>query len=41
LHKDKVHKLAERLLEKETIVLRDLQDILGDRPFDLGAEMNE
>lgn len=36
-----VEKLAQRLLEKETIVLKDLQDILGNRPFDLGEEMNE
>lgn len=41
MHKDKVQRLAERLIEKETIVLRDLQEILGDRPYDLGAEMNE
>jgi len=35
-----VENLAQRLLEKETVVLKDLHEILGKRPFDLGVEMN-
>lgn len=35
-----VEKLAQRLIEKETIVLKDLHEILGKRPYDLGDEMN-
>ena len=33
-HKDKVIKLAERLLEKETIQRADMVELLGPRPFD-------
>ncbi len=32
-HKDKLKKLAERLLEKEVIFKEDLEEILGPRPF--------
>jgi len=39
--KELVEKLSKRLIEKETIVLKDLHEILGDRPFDLGIEMNK
>jgi len=38
--RDVVEKLAQRLLEKETIVLKDLHEILGKRPYDLGEDMN-
>lgn len=31
--KDKIEKLAERLLEKETLDLKELVAVLGDRPF--------
>lgn len=31
--KDLIDKLAERLLEKETIALPDIVDVLGPRPF--------
>ncbi len=33
-NKDKLVKLAQRLLEKEVIFKEDLEDILGKRPFD-------
>ena len=33
-HKDKLHKLAEKLLEKEVIFKEDLEEIFGARPFD-------
>jgi len=33
-NKDKLKKLAERLLEKEVIFKEDLEEILGKRPFD-------
>lgn len=39
--KEFVTKLSERLLEKETIILSDLQEILGPREHELTAEMNE
>lgn len=32
-NKDKLEQLAERLLEKETISLPDIVEILGPRPF--------
>jgi ATP-dependent Zn protease len=38
--KDVVELLAQRLLEKETIVLKDLHEILGSREHDMGEEMN-
>lgn len=39
--KIEVEALATLLLKKETIVLRDMQEVLGKRPFDMGDEMNE
>lgn len=32
-HKQKIEQLAERLLEKETIALPDIVEVLGPRPF--------
>lgn len=32
-HRDQIEALAERLLEKETLSLPDIVDILGQRPF--------
>jgi AFG3 family protein len=40
-HKDKLEALAERLLEKETIALPDIVEILGPRPFPLKASLLE
>jgi len=40
-HKDKLELLAERLLEKETIALPDIVEILGPRPFPLKASLLE
>jgi len=40
-HKDKLEALAERLLEKETISLPDIVEILGPRPFPLKATLLE
>jgi len=37
-NKDKLVKLAERLLEKEVIFKEDLEEILGKRPFDKQEE---
>ena len=37
----KLHRLAERLLEKETIALPDIVEILGPRPFPLKASLLE
>ena len=37
-NKDKLIKLAERLLEKEVIFKEDLEEILGKRPFDKEPE---
>ena len=33
--KDKIEALAQRLLEKETLALPDIVEILGPRPFPL------
>jgi len=40
-HKDKLEQLAERLLEKETISLPDIVEVLGPRPFPLKASLLE
>lgn len=40
-HKDKLESLAERLLEKETISLPDIVEILGPRPFPLKTSLLE
>ena len=32
-NKENIERLAERLLEKETISLPDIVDVLGPRPF--------
>jgi len=40
-HKDKLELLAERLLEKETISLPDIVEILGPRPFPLKTSLLE
>jgi len=40
-HKDKLELLAERLLEKETIALPDIVEILGPRPFPLKTSLLE
>lgn len=39
--KDKIEALAVRLLEKETIALPDIVEILGPRPFPLKASILE
>jgi hypothetical protein len=39
--KDKLEQLAERLLEKETIALPDIVEILGPRPFPLKSSLLE
>jgi len=36
-----VHKLSERLLKKEVLVMEDLTEILGDRPFGLRESVNK
>lgn len=33
--KDLIEKLAKKLMEKETLDLSDIKEILGDRPFPL------
>jgi hypothetical protein len=33
--------LAEKLLEKETVNLTDLVDVLGDRPYGINDSMKE
>jgi cell division protease FtsH len=40
-HKDKLTKMAEKLLEKETIDLVDVIECLGERPFPLEDYMKE
>ena len=40
-NKDKLAKLAERLLEKEVIFKDDLEEVFGKRPFDKEAEPKE
>ena len=40
-NKDKLVKLAERLLEKEVIFKEDLEEILGKRPFDQEKKKEE
>lgn len=40
-NKDKLKKLAERLLEKEVIFKEDLEEILGKRPFEENDEKEE
>ncbi len=40
-NKDKLAKLAERLLEKEVIFKNDLEEVFGKRPFDKEAESKE
>jgi AFG3 family protein len=40
-HKDKLSKLAEKLLEKEVIFKEDLLDIFGKRPFDSEEKLAE
>ena len=40
-NKDKLKKLAERLLEKEVIFKEDLEEILGKRPFEENEEKEE
>lgn len=37
--KDKIEKLADRLLEKETINLPDIIEILGERPYGMNETM--
>lgn len=39
--KDKIEALAVRLLEKETLALPDIVEILGPRPFPLKASILE
>ena len=39
--KDLVEKLGERLLEKETINLPDIIDVLGERPYGMNETMKE
>lgn len=38
-HKQKIEALAERLLEKETIALPDIVEVLGPRPFPQKKEL--
>lgn len=38
-HKKKIEALAERLLEKETIALPDIVEVLGPRPFPQKKEL--
>lgn len=38
-HKQKIEELAERLLEKETIALPDIVEVLGPRPFPQKKEL--
>jgi hypothetical protein len=40
-HKDKLEKMAERLLEKETIDLLDIVECFGERPFPMEDFMKE
>lgn len=39
--KDQIEKLAERLLEKETVSLPDIIDCLGERPYPLKDNIKE
>ena len=40
-HSDKVKALGEALLEKETLNLQDIIDVLGERPFGMTDTMKE
>ena len=40
-HRDKVEALGQRLLEKETLNLQDIIDVLGERPFGMNETMRE
>ena len=40
-NRDKIEKLAERLLEKETVSLPDIIDCLGERPFPIKENLRE
>ena len=40
-HRDKIERLSEILLEKETIDLRVIREVLGDRPFPAKANFRE
>jgi ATP-dependent Zn protease len=33
-HRETVEKMVKRLLDKKTLMFRDIYEILGDRPFD-------
>ena len=39
--KDKIEALAQRLLEKETLALPDIVEILGPRPFPIKDTLKE
>ena len=40
-HRDKVEALGEALLNKETLNLQDIIDVLGDRPYGMNETMQE
>jgi AFG3 family protein len=39
--RDLVHALTEKLFEKETLVYKDLHEVLGDRPFGINSNYKE
>lgn len=41
LHKDKIEALGNALLEKETVNLPDIIEVLGQRPFGMNEVMTE
>lgn len=41
LHKDKISALGDALLEKETVNLPDIIEVLGTRPFGMNEVMEE
>lgn len=40
-HEDSVRKLAEALLEKETLDIIDIIEVLGQRPFPMGDSLSD
>ena len=37
-NRDKIQQLAEMLIEKETITNKELEEVMGPRPFQVAAE---